>query len=134
VKKSEFSGIARTHLTQPLGGERQRLVPFDLPEFAAPALTGAQQRFHQTGGRIMLHDAGRAFGAQHTAIDRVIAVTLDIADLRLAVFAGAQMHIDAAAAGAHVAGGLSDVVGHMRRKVHSVPVSIHRTSPFVQGD
>ena len=53
----------------------------------------------------MLHDAGRALGAQHAAIDRVVAVALDVADLAVL-----DVDVDAAAAGAHIAGGLAHLV------------------------
>lgn len=53
----------------------------------------------------MLHDAGRAFGTQHTAIHRMIWITLDITDLPVL-----DMDIDSASTRAHVASGLLDDV------------------------
>ena len=53
----------------------------------------------------MLHDAGGTLGAENALVHRMVAVALDIADLAIA-----KMHIDAASAGAHVAGGLPDLV------------------------
>src|SRR5437868_13040824 len=60
----------------------------------------------------MLHDPGRALAADHAMIDRVARVALDVADAAVL-----QMHFDAAAAGAHVAGGVFDLVGDFRRGV-----------------
>ena len=48
-----------------------------------------------------------ALAAQHAAVDRVVAIALDVADAAVL-----QMNFDAAAAGAHVAGGVLDLVGH----------------------
>ena len=53
----------------------------------------------------MLHDAGRTFRAQNTAIDRVIRIAFDITDLPVL-----DMDIDPAAASAHIAGRLFDLV------------------------
>ena len=63
----------------------------------------------------MLHDAGAALGAKHAAIDRMVAVALDVADL-----AAGDMHVDPAAAGAHVAGRLADFVRHAWRGVDAI--------------
>ena len=60
--------------------------------------------------RIMLHDTGRTFGTQHPLIDWVIAIALDIPDLAIA-----QMHIDATAAGTHIAGRLANLVADLWR-------------------
>ncbi len=53
----------------------------------------------------MLHDAGRSFRAQYAAIDRVIRVAFDITDLPVL-----DMNIYPAAASAHIAGRLFDLV------------------------
>ena len=53
----------------------------------------------------MLHDAGRAFRTQHTAIHRMIWVAFDITDLPVL-----DMDIDSASTRAHVASGLLDGV------------------------
>src|SRR5665213_1699375 len=55
--------------------------------------------------RFVLHDAGGALGAQHAVIDRMGALALDVADATVL-----EMHRDAAAAGAHIAGGVFDFV------------------------
>ena len=61
----------------------------------------------------MLHDAGRTLGTQHTFIHRVITIALNIANLAIA-----QMHIDAATAGAHIAGRLLDLVADFWRRIN----------------
>jgi len=63
----------------------------------------------------VLGDAGTTFAAQHPAIDRMIAVAADIANL-----AAIEVDIDAAATGAHVACGLADLVGDERRGIDAV--------------
>ena len=99
-KEGELLRIVRPDFFHPVGDDGQRFVPFDFFELARSALAGAAQRLGQPGRGIMLHDTGRTFAAQHTLVDRVILVALDIAD-----FAFAQMHLDAAATRAHVTGG-----------------------------
>ena len=64
---------------QPVGGDAERLVPADLLELARAARAGAAQRRAQAGGREVLHDAGGALGAEDAAVDRVVAVALDVA-------------------------------------------------------
>jgi hypothetical protein len=58
----------------------------------------------------MLHDPRRALAADHALVDRVVAVAVDVAHLGPLPRHVAQMHVDPAAAGAHVAGGLRDTV------------------------
>src|SRR3569833_2658669 len=53
----------------------------------------------------MRHDAGGTLGADHAAVDRVVAVAVDVTDAAVL-----EMHPDAAPAGAHVAGGGLDLV------------------------
>src|SRR5690606_23607968 len=62
--------------------------------------------------RIVLHDPRGALGAEHALVHRVVAVSFDVADAAVL-----QAHVDAAAAGAHVAGGLLDLVRDLRRRV-----------------
>ena len=99
-------GLARTVPSQS-GRHRQRLLPGNFLELAGAARPGAQQRRAQPRRRIMLHDPGRTLGAEHAAIDRMVAVAFDVADLAVL-----DVHVDAAAAGAHVAGRLADLVGN----------------------
>ena len=99
---------------QPVGGDAERLVPADLLELARAARAGAAQRRAQARGREVLHDAGGALGAEDAAVDRVVAVALDVAHL-----AAGQVHVDAAAAGAHVARRLADLVRARRGRVGS---------------
>src|ERR1700730_14198270 len=54
----------------------------------------------------MLHDAGGPLAAQHALVHGMVAIALDVADLAVL-----EEHADAAAAGAHVAGGGLDLVG-----------------------
>ena len=97
---------------QPIGRQRQRLVPADFLELARSARSGPAQRGAQAGGGIVLHDPGAALGTQDALVDRVIAVALDIGDLALL-----HMHVNAAAARAHVAGRLADLVRHGRAEI-----------------
>ena len=60
----------------------------------------------------MLHPAGRSFGAQNTLVDRVVAIALDIAN-----FAAAQMNVDAAPTGAHVASCFFYLITNFWRRV-----------------
>ena len=83
----------------------QRLLPGDFLERARAPRPHPPQRSPQPRRRGDLHDAAGPLGAQHALVDRMVAVALDITDAALA-----QMHIDPAAAGAHVAGGLADLV------------------------
>jgi len=57
----------------------------------------------------MLHDSGGTLGAEDALIHWVVAVALDIADCAIL-----EMDIDAATAGAHVAGRFLDFVGDGR--------------------
>ena len=59
-----------------------------------------------------MHDASRAFGAEHTLVDGVIAVALDIGD-----FAFLHVDVDPTATGAHVAGRLPDLVRNFGREI-----------------
>ena len=102
---------------EPGGRLLQGLVPRDFLELPRPARACPPQWIAQAGRRVDLHDPGRAFGAEHTLVDRVIAVALDIGDFLFAVGARLQMYVDPAAAGAHVAGGLFDFVRDMGREV-----------------
>src|SRR5690606_20219096 len=89
---------------EPFSGEVQRLVPLDFLEFALATFTGPQQRLLQPRRRIVLHDPRRALGAQHTLVDRVVTVAFDVVNL-----VALDMHIDAAATCAHVAGGFANL-------------------------
>ncbi len=79
-KASRFGSVARI-LREPLRRDRKRLLPFDLAELAGAALAHPQQRLPQPRRAVMLHDAGAALAAEHAAIDRMVAVALDVADL-----------------------------------------------------
>src|SRR5262249_40642522 len=98
-EERELLGIGGPDLAEPLAGDAQRLGPFDLPEFRPTSLTDAQQRFREPRRRVLLHDSGGALGANHAAVHRMRAVALDVANAAVL-----EMHANAAAARAHVAG------------------------------
>ena len=102
--------VGRADMGEPLGCDRERLFPLDLVEFAGAARADALQRLAQPRWRQRAHDPGRALAAQHAAVDRVVAVALDIAQRAVL-----QMDFDAAAAGAHVAGGIGDLIADRLR-------------------
>src|SRR5258708_32077778 len=104
-KEGELARMALPEPAEPAGGGGERLLPLDLLELAAAALADAQQRLLQPRRRVLLHDAGRALGAEHALVDRVVAVALDVADAAIL-----EMDLDAAAAGAHVAGRVLDLI------------------------
>ena len=115
VKKASFFGSVRRMFDSRSVAIEKRFLPLDLAELARAARTAAQQRLLQPRRAVMLHDAGAALAAQHAAIDRMILVAVDVADLAVL-----DVHVDAAAAGAHVAGGLGDAVGDAWRGVDAV--------------
>ena len=108
-KEGQFLRIF-TQRTQPFGGLVESFLPGNFLEFIGAARAGAQQGLFQPGRRHVLHDSGSALGAQHAPVDRMIAVAFNVTHLAIA-----QMHIDAAAAGTHVAGGLPHFLVHGRR-------------------
>ena len=97
---------------KPCGGLLKRLIPADFLKLPRPTRPRPAQRVTQPRRRVDLHDPRRAFGTEHALVDRVIAVAFDVGDLTVL-----QMHIDPAAAGAHVAGGLFDLVRDMGGQV-----------------
>jgi hypothetical protein len=101
-EQCEFLGISGAQMRESLRHHAKRFFPGDGLEFASTALRTrlAPQRLRQTRGGILLHDAGSALGADHALIQRMFGIAFDIAH-----FTAAQRHLDAAAAGAHVAGG-----------------------------
>src|SRR3546814_4183775 len=106
-----------TLVRSPVGGDLQGFFPLDLAELALAAFAHAQQRLFQPRRRVVLHDPGRALGADHALVDRVRGVALDVADHLVLAPAVGEPHLDAAAAGAHVAGGGLDLVPGRRRQV-----------------
>ena len=62
--------------------------------------------------RLLVHDPGGALAAQHPVVHRVVGIALDVAQLAVA-----QVHANPAAAGAHVAGGVLDLVRNRRRGI-----------------
>ena len=90
---------------EPADGCAHGLFPADLLVFARSTGTDTFQRLAQARRRVDLHDPGRAFGAKNPLVHRVVTVAFDIGD-----FAVLHVHVDPAAAGAHVACGLADLV------------------------
>src|SRR6185312_16399734 len=108
-EERELVRIAVADVAEPFRRELERLVPFDFAELALAALADAQQRLRKPRRRVVLHDAGRTLRADHAAVDRMLRVAVDVADAAVL-----EMHADAAAAGAHVAGrGLDAVAGRL---------------------
>jgi hypothetical protein len=106
VKKASLRGSLRRMALQPVRRGRHGLFPLDLLVFAAAARPDPAQRLAQPGRRIVVHDAGRALGAEHALVHRMVAIALDVANAT--VF---QVNLDAATASAHVAGGMRDPIG-----------------------
>ena len=102
---------------EPRNGCFERFVPGNLFELARTAGANTLQRRAQAGGRGVLHDARRALCTQNAAIDRVVPVAFDVGDLFRTIGGLFHVHVDAAAAGAHVASGLADFVRDLRRRV-----------------
>ena len=111
-EEGEFGGIGLADRFQPVAGDLKRLIPADLLELARASGADAFEGCAQARGRVNLHDPRRALGAEHALVHRVIAIALDIRDLAIL-----HVHVDAAAAGAHVAGGLAHLVGNVGRSV-----------------
>ncbi len=103
-EQGELLRIGGANLRQAFRQHRERLFPLDLFEVARAAFGArlAPQRLGQARRRILFHRAGRALRADHALVQRVRRVAVDVADLAVA-----QVHANAAAAGAHVAGGVA---------------------------
>src|SRR5262249_54439148 len=114
-KECELLRVRFPDLCQALSGDGQRLVPFNLTEFSGAARAAAQKRLLQAGRTVMLQDAGAAFAAELAAIDRMVLVAVDVTDLAVT-----DVHVDAAAARAHIAGRLGDPVRNVRRGLHPI--------------
>ena len=97
--------VVLAHRVEPARGDAQRLIPGDLFELTGAAFAHALQRCAQPRWGVDLHDARAALGAEHAFVHRVIPIAFDIGNLAIL-----HMHIDAAAAGAHVAGRLANLV------------------------
>ena len=106
----EFFRVGGADFLKARGEDVERALPGDFLKLAVAAFGAglAQQRRAQFRRRHLLHDAGVALRAQHAAVDGVVGVALDETD-----FVVLQRHLDAAAARAHVTGG----VFHLLRRV-----------------
>ena len=115
-EQRKLLGVGVSDVRQAFAQDVKGALPRNRLKLTRPAFAArfAQQRLRQAGGRVLLHDAGRAFGADHPLVERVVRVAVDVAHLG-AFVAFHQMHPNAAAAGAHVTGGALD--GGLRRGV-----------------
>ena len=105
VKNASLRGSRLANRAEPVHREPDRLLPRDLPELAASAFAGSKERAAEPRRRVVLHDAGGAFRAEHPAVHRMVRIALDVPD-----GAVLQVHPDPAPARAHVAGGGADLV------------------------
>ena len=126
-EEGELARVAAPDGAQPIRRGRHRLVPFDLLIFAAAARPDPAQRFPQPGRRIVIHDPGRALGAEHALVHRVVAVALDVANAAVL-----QMNLDAAAAGAHVAGGGGNLVGAGSMEIQACCLAVVGQFPILR--
>ena len=94
---------------QQAGRDLQGFVPRNSLKLTRPAGADTLHGVGQAGRGIDLHDACGSFGAEHPLVDRMIFVAFDIGN-----FAFLHMHIDPAAAGAHVAGRFAHLVRDVR--------------------
>jgi len=102
-EEGELAGVLSADLAEPLCRDRQRLVPLDLDEFAPASLADSFQRLSEPRRRDLLHDAGRALGAEDAIVDRMIRIALDMRHVPVA-----NRYRNAASTGAHVAGRVFD--------------------------
>ena len=109
-KEDELIGIGLADTAQPIGRNRQSLVPADLGKLARATRPDSLQWRTKPSRRQDVHDPGRSLGAQHPAIDRVISVALDVAKCAVP-----QMDLNAAATGAHVARGIRNLITNWLR-------------------
>ena len=93
-------------MTQSVLHDLEGPVPGNFFKFTLAAVTTllSQQWLGDPGRGILLHDAGRTLGTDHTLIQRVIRITLDITDLAVP-----QGDTDTTAAGAHITGRIFDL-------------------------
>ncbi len=80
-KEGQLAGIGLAYGAQPLCGNRQASSQ---PISTSVPLPRGPTRFNgslQPRRRIVLHDPGRTLGTEYAAIDRMVAVALDVADL-----------------------------------------------------
>jgi hypothetical protein len=110
-EKGELARVGASHVTQPFGGEPQRLVPRDFLELTFASLAGPEQRSPKPRRRKVLHDS---LPADDTAVHGMVAVPLDVGDAPIL-----DVHVNAAAAGAHVACLGLDLVGKVGAQIHS---------------
>src|SRR4029077_18672051 len=79
-EEGELFRVVRADPRQPKERRFDRLVPFNLAEFAGAAFADPHQGLRQFCRRLLLHDAGGALAADDATVDRVLRVALDVAD------------------------------------------------------
>jgi hypothetical protein len=108
---NRFGSVARIRRSRSSRIEKARSHEIGSNSPAPRSLPGLpEQRPGQPRRRLLLHDPRRSLGADHAAVDRMVRVAVDVAQLAVA-----QVHADAAAARAHVAGGRLDLVHRVGR-------------------
>ncbi|OIQ70942.1 hypothetical protein GALL_474420 [mine drainage metagenome] len=100
-EQRELSRIGGAQMPQTVFEQLQRVVPGDRLELPLPAFASrlAPQGMGQPRRGHLFHDARRALGANHAPVEGMVGIAFDEPHLTVA-----QMHLDAAAAGAHIAG------------------------------
>src|SRR5215468_10315401 len=104
-EEGELAWVGLPDLAEPVDRCGERVVPGNRLELAGAAWADAPERRRQPRRRVVVHDPCRSLGAQHALVDRMRSVALDVADAAVA-----QVHVDPAAAGTHVAGRLLHLV------------------------
>src|SRR6516162_6683372 len=112
-EEGEFLRVALTDCRQPADSGCDRLLPFDFAELTGATFADPSKRLSQLRRGVLLHDAGRALAADHAPVDRVVAVTFDVADAAVL-----EVNFDPATAGTHIASGAFDLVRHPGRSLH----------------
>ncbi len=106
-EERKLFGVGGTKMRKPIFQHAECLRPFDgfKGRVTAIAPWDSPQGFRNSGGRLLLHDSRRPFGADHTLVERVFGVAVDVTNLAVT-----EVHPNATATCAHVAGGGLDVV------------------------
>ena len=99
-KQRELLGVGSSNFAQPLQYTKG-FIPADFGENAVPPFRArfAQQGLGEPRRRVLLHDAGSAFRADHAFVQGMIGIAIDVTHLTIT-----QVYADAAATRAHVAG------------------------------
>jgi hypothetical protein len=105
-EEGEALGVGGAQVGQALGEEGEGLLPGDRFEVggATQGAGATAQGLGEPRRRVLLHDPRGTLGTDDALVEGVVRVTLDVAHLAIP-----KMDADAAAAGAHVTGGLLDL-------------------------